>query len=280
MKRAKTILVTGATGGIGRAAALALAREGHRVFATGRRAGALEELAAEAEGLSLETLALDVTDGASIVRARDEVDRLTGGEGLDVLINNAGYGVAAPMEFISDDEMRGQFETNVFGLVAVSQAFLPAMRRRGRGRVVNVSSMVGRITLPLQGIYCATKHAVESISDAMRRELAGSGIEVVCLEPGAIRTGFEATATGPAEKYMDATSPYAASMRTYTEVVAKTYKSAPGPEPVVRTLSHIVNCRRPRTRYVSPWHNTLMIWFTNLLPTRLADFIFRRVMGL
>jgi short-subunit dehydrogenase len=280
VKKAKTVLITGATGGIGRATALALAREGHRVFATGRREAALKDLDWEARGLRLETIFLDVSSRRSIAGARYAVDQKTDGEGVDVLINNAGYGVAAPMEFITDDEMRGQFETNVFGLVAVSQAFLPAMRRRGRGRIVNVSSMVGRMTLPLQGIYCATKHAVESISDAMRRELAGSGIEVVCVEPGAIRTGFEATAVGPAARYMEEGGPYASAMRTYTRTVARTYKSAPGPEPVVRTLSHVVNCRRPRPRYVSPWHNSLLIWVTNLLPTRLADFIFRRAMGL
>jgi NADP-dependent 3-hydroxy acid dehydrogenase YdfG len=151
----KTILITGATAGIGKHVALHLARKGYRVFASGRNAAALERLASEAAGTALETLRLDVTDAASIEAAREEIDRRTDGHGVDVLVNNAGYGLAGALEELADADIRAQFDTNVFGLVAVTRAFLPAMRRRGSGRVLNVSSVGGRITFPLFGAYTA-----------------------------------------------------------------------------------------------------------------------------
>src|SRR5277367_6145451 len=145
-QRKQTILVTGATSGIGRHAALHLAARGHRVFASGRNVEVLAALKSTPDGAALEILPLDVTDGASIARAREIVDARTGGRGIDVLVNNAGFGILGPTELITDADMRAQYETNVFGLMAVTRAFLPAMRARRAGRIINVSSLGGRHT--------------------------------------------------------------------------------------------------------------------------------------
>ena len=137
------------------------------------------------------------------------VDQLTEGRGIDVLINNAAIAQGGPISEIDDADLQAQFETNVFGLMRVTRAFLPAMCARGRGRIINVSSTAGRVTVPLSGAYCASKYAVESLSDALRLELAPFGIEVVLVEPGPIRTDFAAHTMDAASKYAVATSPYA-----------------------------------------------------------------------
>ncbi|HEY5938957.1 MAG TPA: SDR family NAD(P)-dependent oxidoreductase, partial [Kofleriaceae bacterium] len=155
----KTILITGATAGIGRMSALFLAKQGHHVIASGRKVDELAKLKVEATGFKLDTLVLDVTSANSIAEAVGEVSRLTGGHGLDVLVNNAGFGVLGPSSEISDSEMRRQYETNVFGLMAVTRAFIPQMRARRSGRIINVSSVGGRMTLPYFGVYNSTKYA-------------------------------------------------------------------------------------------------------------------------
>jgi len=280
MAAAKIVLITGATAGIGRATALHLARLGHRVFATGRKIDALAELEKEAGDLSLESLSLDVTDAASIAAAVTEVHERTDGYGVDMLVNNAGFGYAAPMELISGEDLRGQFATNVFGLVEVTQAFLPQMRARGAGKVVNVSSIAGRIALPMQGIYCATKHAVEALTDALRVEVSSFGIHVSLVEPGPIRTNFESTVTSTVNKYQALDAAYAPSMAAYGEVAAKSYKNAPGPACIAKTVARILRKRRPGARYVSPRMNILGIWIMGLLPTRLKDWVARKLLKL
>src|SRR5690349_19373839 len=167
MNHPATILITGATSGIGRHAALALSRAGHRVLAGGRRADALAELVRESGG-AIAPVVLDVDDPGSIAAAVDEVDRLTAGAGVDVLINNAGYATVGALIELSDAALRAQFTTNVFGLMAVTRAFVPAMVARGRGRVINISSVSGRIPAPVLGAYHASKYAVEALSDALR----------------------------------------------------------------------------------------------------------------
>src|SRR3954468_21029938 len=186
MSTSKTVLITGATAGIGRTTALHLARLGHHVIASGRKPTELARLAAEARGLAgtLDVPPLDVTQASSIAAAVVEVTRLTGERGLDALINNAGFGVLGPTSEISDAEMRRQYDTNVFGLMNVTRAFLPRMRERGAGRIITVSSIGARITLPYFGVYNSTKYAVESLSDALRFELRAFGIDVVLIEPG------------------------------------------------------------------------------------------------
>ncbi len=279
MRDKKIVLITGATSGIGKEAAFLLAREGCRVFATGRRTEALEAVAAEAGDLPLETLLLDVNDADSIASAVMEVEERTGGHGLDVLVNNAGYANFAPMAIVTDKEMRGQFETNVFGLVKVTQAFLPAMRARGRGKIINVTSVLGRTTFILQGVYCATKYAVEALTDCLRREVAGFGIHVTPVEPGMIRTNFEDTAAGQITDYAD-DPVYSKALERYGAQGAEMYKKAPGPLPVARTISKVIRARRPAARYITPFINRIMLFFMNMMPTRLVDFILRKVAGL
>ena len=167
MKTPQTILITGSTAGIGRYAAVQLAQAGHRVIATGRNEKALTSLVEQGGG-RIEAVKLDVTDASSIAEAAAAVDRLTAERGLDVLINNAGYGQPGALIDLTESDLRRQFETNVFGLMAVTKALLPALRRRGVAKILNISSVGGRITFPFAGAYHASKYAVEALSNALR----------------------------------------------------------------------------------------------------------------
>ena len=278
MKKTYVVLVTGATSGIGRATALELARAGHRVFAVGRRQAALEALEAEAKGLCLETLTMDVTSAASIAAAKDEIQRRTNGHGVDVVVNNAGYGTGGPVEAVSDAAFRAQYETNVFGLMAVTRAFLPSMRARRWGRVINISSVGGRVTLPMLGVYNSSKYAVESLSDALRIELAPFGVKVVIVEPGSIRSEFvEVTmATIP-----DASgSHYAGAVRQAAAFRKMFDGSAVGPEHVTSAIRTAIESKRPAARYVRPWRTYAMLWLKWFLPTHWVDAIMARLTGL
>ena len=166
-----TILVTGASSGIGRDTALALAASGFHVIAAARRVAALEALRDAAPAGTITPLRLDLDDAASIAEAVTAVDRLTSGRGIDALVNNAGYATAGALVDLSDADLRAQFETNVFGLMALTRALAPAMIERGRGRIVNVSSVSGRVPAPVLGAYHASKYALEALSDALRMEL-------------------------------------------------------------------------------------------------------------
>ena len=280
--KALTILITGATSGIGRHAALHLASRGHRVIASGRNVQALSALSheAQANGVRLEIVRLDVTDAASIASAAAAVDALTAGAGLDVLVNNAGYGALGPTEMITDDDMRAQYETNVFGLMAVTRAFLPAMRARGAGRLINVSSLGGRYTLPLFGVYNSTKFAVESLSDALRMELRPFGIHVSLIEPGVIHTGFTDRSMQEASKYQTADSPYAPVLARADELRKMSDMTAVGPLCISRAIERAATARFPSARYVAPLRAEVMVGFLRALPTPIADFVMRQSVGL
>ncbi len=282
MSKQQTVLVTGATSGIGRYAALYLAGRGHRVIATGRRADALAELEREAAAADhpLSTLELDVTDDASIAAARREVLSRTNGRGIDALINNAGFGHAGPMSEVSDADLRAQFDTNVFGLMAVTRAFLPEMRERRAGRVVNVSSVGGRLTLPFFGAYNATKYAVESMSDALRWELQPFGIRVVLIEPGIIRTNFTPRSLDIVERYGRAGQPYATAVAAFAGTTKKSDRFAVSPHSVARAMARAIERRRPAARYIAPFRTRFMLRAYQILPTRVTDWFFRRVSGL
>jgi len=273
------ILITGATSGIGRATALHLARRGHRVFATGRNREALASLEREAAGSALEALRLDVTSAESIAEVKAEIDRRTGGHGVDVLINNAGYGIPGPTELISDEDMRAQYDTNVFGLMAVTRTFLPAMRDRRRGRIVNVSSMGGLVTLPMFGVYNSTKYALESLSDALRVELRPFGVQVALIEPGVIDTGFADRSMHEVARYRDPASPYAPVLAQADELRKLTDRMAVGPAVIARAITHAVEARRARPRYVAPFRSLLFIRFLKALPTRWADALLALTIG-
>jgi NAD(P)-dependent dehydrogenase (short-subunit alcohol dehydrogenase family) len=279
MRPGRSILITGATSGIGRDAALRLAGAGHLVLAGGRRHDALAALARAAAG-RVEPLVLDVTDPDSIEAARALVERRTGGRGLDVLVNNAGYALPGPLEALADQDLRALFDTNVFGLLAVTRAFLPPMRERGQGRVVIVGSIMGRLTMPLLGAYNASKHAVAAITEALRLELGPFGITVVLVEPGAVRTGFATRALEGLAPYRDPASPYAGALAGTDAAWARVYRLAPGPAGAGRAVARAATADRPARRYVVPARNRLVLAGLALLPGPAADAARRVVMGL
>jgi NAD(P)-dependent dehydrogenase (short-subunit alcohol dehydrogenase family) len=270
------ILVTGATSGIGRDAALRLARAGHRVLAGGRRPDALAELAAAGR---VEPLALDVADAASVAAAHAEVERRTAGAGLDVLVNNAGYALPGPLEALTDADLRALFDTNVFGLLAVTRAFLPRMRERGAGRIVNVGSVMGRVTMPLLGAYNASKHAVAALTDALRMELAPFGVRVVLVEPGAVRSGFATRALAGLAPYREPGSPYARVVAGSDAAWERVYRFAAAPAAVSRAIERAATAPRPAARYVVPGRYRLLLAALAASPRGLADAAKRRVMG-
>jgi short-subunit dehydrogenase len=273
-----TVLITGATAGIGRYLAIDLARREHRVIATGRDEKALEAL--RAEEARVETVRLDVTDQASIDDARAVVDAMTQGQGIDVLINNAGYGLPGAVEDLSIPDLRREFETNVFGLVAVTKAFLPRMRERRSGRIINMSSAAGRVTFPLFGAYHASKWAIEALSDALRSEVAPFGVKVVLIEPGPIKSEFAERSRREMEKVKVPGSVYERAYEAVTAYKLQKNVHAPGPECVARAVRHAITSSHPRARYVMPLTSRLLVKVFPFLPAWLWDRIVRKRTGL
>jgi NADP-dependent 3-hydroxy acid dehydrogenase YdfG len=240
------ILITGCSSGIGRATAARLAASGHRVYATARKLDAIADLAAS----GCRTLALDVTDEKSM---RDAVAAVEDAEGaVGVLVNNAGYSQSGAVETLDLDDVRRQFETNVFGLIRMCQLVLPGMRRQRSGRIINLSSMGGKLTFPGGGAYHATKHAVEAISDALRFEVKGFGVDVVVIEPGLIKTQFAETARATVDESRD--GPYASFNEAVAAATVDAYEGplsrlGGGPDAVAKTIEKAITAKRPRTRY-------------------------------
>jgi short-subunit dehydrogenase len=277
MSTSKTVLITGATAGIGRTTALHLAKLGHHVIATGRKVGELEKLKAEAAGLAgkIDTVALDVTSQASIETAVASVDVITKSRGVDVLVNNAGFGVLGPTSEITESEMRRQYETNVFGLMNVTRAFLPRMRERRAGRIINVSSVGGRLVLPFFGVYNSTKYAVEALSDALRYELRPFGIDVALIEPGVIRTNFEATAATGLQSLT--AGAYRGALAKYDSMSKAADRFASNPIVVAKAIARAVGARRASARYVTPRRTHMVLWLSAILPTPVWDWAMRKI---
>ena len=267
----RSVLITGTSSGIGRATALRLARHDDlAVYATARSVGSLADL----ESAGCHPLALDVTDEPSMSTVVQVIEEAHGQ--VDVLVNNAGYGEYGPIELVDLARVREQFETNVFGLSRLTQLVLPGMRRAGRGRIVNVSSMGGRLVFPGGGYYHASKYAVEAISDALRQEVRPFGIDVAVVEPGLIRTGFGDTARDSmAGRDFGA---YAAMVSSITEAMNRSYAShrlsAP-PDVAARAVERAVTARRPRTRYVVTATAKTLVHSRRLLGGRAFDAINR-----
>ncbi len=272
MAVSRAVLITGCSSGIGRATAERLAARGWRVYATARDVGKIKDLADR----GCMALPLDVTDEASMRDAVGEVERREGAVG--VIVNNAGYSQSGAVESVPMEKVRRQFETNVFGLVRMCQLVLPGMRRQGWGRIVNISSMGGRLTFPGGGNYHATKYAVEAISDALRFEVAGFGVAVVVVEPGLIRTGFADAATGSMEE-ATAGGPYASFDAAVAKAVRDNYERGPflklggGPETVAATIERAITADRPRARYAVTPSAHLFIGLRRLLPDRAWDVL-------
>jgi NAD(P)-dependent dehydrogenase (short-subunit alcohol dehydrogenase family) len=263
------VLVTGASSGIGRAAATEFARRGHLVFAAARREEALAGLAATTP--NIQAVGLDVTDEGSVRRAWAKIEASTGGAGIDVLVNNAGFALAGPVELLTDEDVRRQFATNVFGLLTMTRTALPAMRARTSGRIINVSSLVGRTTFPGMGVYGATKYAVEALSDALRQEVAGFGIKVVIIEPGFTATSLGEAADGHGLAGQDIPDAYAAMVAAGTKYLAAQIAKGIAPEQVAATIVKAAEHPNPRLRYVVPDSARPLIALLTTLPGKLAD---------
>lgn len=269
------ILITGASSGIGKATALALAERGRRVIAAARRIDMLTALADDHPGII--PLELDVTDAASAAAAMVKLDE--GGEVVDVLVNNAGYGRIGPVEDVPIEDARAQFETNLFGAIRMIQAVLPGMRQRGAGRIVNVSSVAGVVAFPFMGIYCASKFALEGLSDSLRLELAGFGINVVLVEPAAITSKFAGTSRRMVDRATTRTESYRALFRP-DELQRASDARASSTDVAVGAMMRAVLDRRPPARIVAPIKAKQLIRMRRWLPVAAFDKALRRRAGL
>jgi NAD(P)-dependent dehydrogenase (short-subunit alcohol dehydrogenase family) len=273
------VFVTGASSGIGRAAAQELAARGHQVFAGARRAGALEELADGNPRIA--AVPIDVTDPASVKTAAARVDDSTSGQGVDVLVNGAGYALRGPVEAVSGAAVEHHFATNVFGLLEVTRAFLPAMRARRSGRVINVSSVVGRFVLPGLGAYSASKFAVEALSDALRMELADFGVSVVLIEPSWVTTNIADASAAQTSDFPLAAEGYERQLKTTGAYIVNEVRTRAIPAAAVgRQIADAAEARRPKPRYVMPARGRFLVRLFNALPDRAADRAKRRTVGL
>lgn len=269
------VLVTGCSSGIGEATAALLARQGHTVYATARHLPSLAGL--EAAGCRI--LTLDVADEDSMRAAVDTVVSETGAVGA--LVNNAGYSQSGALETLALDDVRRQFETNVFGLLRMCQLVLPSMRQRGEGRIVNVSSMGANFTFPGGGAYHATKYAVEALSDALRFEVAGFGVGVTVVQPGIIRTSFSERAVSEVPKPGGEAGPYDDFNASVARATQSVYergalaKLGGEPEDVAKVIARAITARRAPVRVrVTPSAHVLVNQH-RLLPARIWDRLLR-----
>ncbi len=261
----RKVLVTGAGSGIGRAIARRLASAGHEVVGTVRDPKRAAALTAEAKsgGLSLSYEPLELTDRAQV---KALAARLNAGGGVDVVVNNAGAGAYGSLEEVDTDVATWQFAVNVFGPLELTRALLPGLRQR-KGHIVFIGSLAGRIALPFQAHYSASKAAIASISDALRMELAPFGVTVTCIEPGDFATGF----TDARRSLLPAGSPYEARLRACLTAVGEQERGGPDPDWVARVVAQLVDGRRPPARRpVGHWARTISL-LLRLLPDALRE---------
>ena len=273
MKNNKVILLTGASSGIGYDTAVALAQQGHKVYAAARRVERMESL----RQYGIVPLKMDVTDEASM---KAGVKTLLDAEGrIDVLINNAGYGYFGAVENVPMDDARNQLEVNVFGLARLCQLVLPTMRAQHSGRIINTASVAGRAVFYYGGWYHVSKYAVESLSDAMRMELKPFGVDVVIIEPGAIKTNWGIIAADHLIESSKGTA-YEQTGTMMANNLRNMYLSNTISDPAVvrKAIVRAVNARRPCTRYRIGRMANAIVFFHWLLPTRWWD-AFLRLMG-
>ncbi len=264
----KVILITGASSGMGYQTARILAEQGHRVYGAARRVEKIEELAP----YGVQALRLDITNEQSITQVVQELIEREGR--IDVLINNAGYGYFGAIEDVPISDAKHQFEVNIFGLARITQEVLPYMRAQKSGRIVNLASVAGHVTLAFGAWYNATKYALEAFSDALRMEVKPFGIDVVIIEPGAIRTDWGIIA---ADHLRDVSKggAYEQDGSRVAEGLRRIYLSKIPTNPAVisRKIAKAAVCRCPRTRYRTGRGAKLMVFFHQILPTRLWDYL-------
>lgn len=266
-KDAGEVLITGCSSGIGRALAVEFASRGYRVLATARRLESLNDLAAR----GIATAALDVTDAQSIAALG------LGARSVGILINNAGYGAMGPILDVPSGELRTQFETNVVALHAMVAAVAPGMIARGKGRIVNISSVSGVLTTPFAGAYCASKAAVNSLSDAMRVELAPFGVDVITIQPGAIRSSF---ADNASKADVQATSVYAPIAKAVAARASASQRGAMAAERFAAIAADAILHRNPRAVVRIGPHSTELPFIARWIPQRLRDRLLTRRSGL
>lgn len=270
--RSRSVLITGCSSGIGRAAARLLREKGWTVWPTARKPGDLEDLRRQ----GFDPISLDMADSASVQQAAAAA--LQRGEGpVGALVNNAGFGQPGAIEDLSRDVMRAQFEVNVLGLQELTNLLIPAFRKQGYGRIVNISSVLGKISIPFMGMYAASKHALEAMSDSLRVELWNSGVAVSIIEPGPIETAFRKNAFERGRDTLDlARTSFATEYESQArQKVARGFKSADpftaGPEAVARVIQHALESRHPRARYPVTLTARVGIGIGRWLPAWLTD---------
>jgi NAD(P)-dependent dehydrogenase (short-subunit alcohol dehydrogenase family) len=280
---AKVALITGASSGIGRACALLLVREGFQVFAGVRRPEDGATLVSEA-GNCLMPLIIDVTDIESIAAAVKEVTATLQGRDLDGLVNVAGIGITGPLEYVTAADLCRIFQVNVFGQLAVTQAFLPLIRK-ARGRIVNMSSVGAHIAIPFGGVLSASKAALGMLSDALRMELRFFGVRVCVIEPASINTPAVEKTLGDVEGVIrrlppDGAQRYGDMLRAFTKRAYAMELNGSAPEIVARAVHHALTATRPRIRYTVGKGATLLTVLPRLLPDHLLDSVRNRIFGL
>lgn len=262
----RTVLITGASAGIGKATAQRLLADGkYTVYVAARRLERMQDLAE----LGARPIRMDITRDEDIVAGVEQIEREAGG--VDILINNAGYGLNGAMEDIPIDQVRDQFEVNLFGLGRLTQLVLPGMRKKQSGTIVNISSVGGKVYNPLGAWYIATKHALEGWSDCLRLELKPFGIDVVIIEPGAIQTEFDDVMLGPMLE-MSGDTAYGPQTRQVAAALKRAFeRGASQPSVIAHAISKAIHARRPKTRYAAGKYARTMLLLRRWLSDRMFD---------
>lgn len=279
----KAVVITGASSGIGRASAARMVQSAWRVFATVRKSQDGDRLRSDL-GTNLTPVIMDVTDRASVIAAVEQVSSQLNGNGLHGLVNVAGIGKVRPVEYMTQNGLLEIFDINVFGQIAVTQAFLPLLRT-GRGRIVNISSVGAHIAIPFGSLINASKSAFGIFSDTLRLELHPFGIHVSVVEPGAIKTPAVNKTLGDVEAVIRTLPPngaakYGEMLRGFARRAFTREMNGSPPDVVARAIHDALTARRPRTRYRVGKHATLLAMLSKILPDRVLDAILFRIVGM
>ena len=274
-REAQTVLITGASAGIGKITCLYLAEKGYTVIGTSRASSRLGDLYSEADqrGVTVHGLELDINSDAEVQRVMPEVFNQFGE--IHALVNNAGYGLWGPLEIVSIDEMKTLFETNVFAVLRMTQMVLPAMIERRAGKIVNISSVLGRLAIPFNGAYASSKYALEGLSESMNHEVSPFGVHVALVEPGLFETEFQRSQVR-AQRADDPNLAYAPYVQRYNDRHQTFDKLASDPVKVAKVIHKIIRSRRPALRHPVGLESHAGIMGTRLLPGRLFQWMLGR----
>ena len=272
MKKKQVVLITGASSGIGKETAKLLLQDDYIVYAAARRVEKMEDLKA----LGAIPIKMDVTDEANMVGGIQQIE--SAHSGVDILINNAGYGNFASLEETPIHMARAQYDVNVFGMMRLTQLVLPGMRARKSGKIVNISSIGGKIVEPFGGWYHSTKFAVEALSDILRMEVKPFGIDVIIIEPGLIASDWDNIATQSLME-ISGSGAYAEAAKKSAKMIQANYKNASPPSGVAKTIYQSIKARRPKTRYLTGHMSRLLVFAKWLLPDRVFDWVIMNVGG-